>query len=370
MRKRILKAMVILFVSVSVTMLTNVAPLAADQAPKGQVTKELRSYFDGLNRQALFSGAVMIAREGEILLKDGFGFADYETGRPNRSNTVYAVASMGKAFTAVSVMILEERGLLSVNDKLSDYMPDYPRGDEITLHQLLKMSAGLYNYAGNPDILISEYHTHEEMLQYFIDKPMVHEPGMDWTYCNSCYFLLGMIVEQVSGMTYRDFIQANIFAPLKMGHSGYDPYGLEFDNKKAVGYDHIQTLPPPVSIYLHPTVTFSAGGIYSTVTDMYKWHRSFQTEALLSRDTLDRIFTPGLGNYGYGWYIESHEVAGQEREMIWHWGSYLGYHGFIAHLPAEDIFILLQYNYTSPSVADHYQGLPYAIDAAEIVLNR
>jgi len=357
------------FVSVLVIGSFTVLSFAAEPGGKGQVQKNLREYFRGLTDQGLFSGSVLVAREGNILYKEGLGLADYDTGRVNTPTTVYAIASMGKAFTAVSIMILEERGLLSVNDKLSDYMPNYPRGDEITIHQLLNMSAGIYNYARHPGLRISEYHSHEEMLQYFMNEPMEHEPGTDWAYCNSCYFLLGMIVEQVSGMTYRDFLRVNIFEPLKMEHSGYDPDGFEFDNKKAVGYDHIQTVPPPVSITIHPTVTFSAGGIYSTVTDMYKWHRSFQTEALLSRDTLDRIFTPGLGNYGYGWFIESHEVAGQEREMIWHWGSYLGYHGFIAHLPAEDIFILLQYNFTAPNPEDRYQALPYVKGAAEIILN-
>jgi CubicO group peptidase (beta-lactamase class C family) len=354
-------------------MVAFLTPLTAGATPKGQVKKELRTYFEDLTQQGHFTGSVMVTRGGEVILKDGFGIADYTTGKPNTQNTVYAIASTSKAFAAMSILILMERGMLSLDDKVSKFVPNVPRGDEITIHQMLNMTAGFYNFFNHPSLWdgsVSEYHTPEEMLQYFVDEPMVNEPGEAWSYCNSCYHLLGMVIEEASGMTYRDFIRENILTPLKMTHTSYDPDNVEFNNLKAVGYDHIQTVPPPVSLFLHPTVAYSAGGMFSTVTDMFKWNQALKTDCLVSYETLDKIFTPGLGNYGYGWYIENHEVAGQERQLRWHWGSYLGYHSFIAWLPQEDVYVHVILNITSPNLAEQYQLLPVVKAAAAIVLNQ
>ena len=364
MKNKILRSFVVML-----AMAAFLTPLTA--ANKGQVIKNLRTYFNGLTQLGLFSGSVMVAQGGEVFLKDGFGTADYTTGRPNTQNTVYAIASTSKAFTAMSILILEERGLLSVNDKVSDFVQGVPRGDEISIQQMLNMSAGFYNFFNHPSLWdgsVSEYHTPEDVLQYFVDEPFVNEPGEAWSYCNSCYHLLGMVIEEASGMTYRDFIQQNILTPLKMNHTSYDPDSVEFNNLKAVGYDHVQTLPPPVSLFLHPTVAYSAGGMFSTVTDMFKWNRALTTDTLVSYETLNKIFTPGLGNYGYGWYIENHDVAGQQRQLRWHWGSYLGYHSFIAWLPQEDVYVHVILNFTSPDLADQYQLLPVVKAAAEMVL--
>lgn len=367
MKNKVLRSVAAVFV---VTLFF--APLFAGAPASGQVKKELRNYFEDLTRQGHFSGSVMIARGGEVMLKDGFGIADYETGRPNTQNTVYAIASTSKAFTAMAILMLEERGKLSLDDTVSQYVADVPRGDEITIHQMLNMTAGFYNFFNHPglwDGSVSEYHTPEEMLQYFVDEPFVNEPGEAWSYCNSCYHLLGMVVEAASGMTYRDFLQQHILSPLKMKHTSYDPDSVEFNNLKAVGYDHLQTVPPPVSLFLHPTVAFSAGGLFSTVNDMFKWHQALKTDTLVSYQTLEKIFTPGLGNYGYGWYIEDHDVAGQQRTLRWHWGSYLGYHSFIAWLPQEDVYIHVILNFTSPNIGEQYQLLPVIKAAAEIVLS-
>jgi CubicO group peptidase (beta-lactamase class C family) len=372
MNKIVSRRLIIVLIILGFTSFTFVNSLAAlgHGHGTGHVKKQLRGYFEGLTAQGLFTGAVLVAKNGKILLKRGFGIADYDTGKPNTPKTVYSIASMTKAFTAMSIMMLEERGLLSVNDRLSDYFPDYPRGDDITIHQMLNMTAGIHGFFDDEALWanISTYHEPEDMLQYFIDDPLDFEPGTQWAYCNSCYVLLGIIIEKVSGMTYRDFIKENILCPLRMRHTSYDPEGMDFLNRKAVGYDTIATLPPPISFYLHPTIAYSAGGIFSTVTDMYKWAKSLETDMLVTNETLERIVTPGLGNYGYGWYIENHEVAGLSRKMIWHWGSYVGYHGFIARFVDDDLFIIMLLNISAPNDVP-YQLLPFVKGAAEIALS-
>lgn len=230
------------------------------------------------------------------------------------------------------------------------------------------MSAGLADFLGPTEVWtkISEYHTPEQLLPYFEDLPLMFEPGTDWAYCNSCYVVLGLIIERVSGMTYRDFLQVNILEPQNMTSTGYDPYDQEFASQKAVGYDSVLSLPPSQSILLSASIAFAAGGIFSTVKDLYKWDRQLYKDNLISKKSLEKIFTPGLGNYGFGWYIENLNVCGVERKFAWHWGSYLGYHSFIARFPEDDVFIVILENYTSPDLRNSAVLLPTVQAAAEI----
>lgn len=348
------------------------APEAAHGNGMGQVKVELRDYFRALADQGLFSGSVLVAKDGKVILKEGLGIADYETGRVNSPGTAYAIASMSKAFTAMSILMLEERGLLRIEDKVSDYLPDYPDGENISIRQLLNMTAGLDDFFDDPELWAGNfalYHTPEEMYQYFIDETPYFAPGTEWSYCNSCYIVLGSILEQVSGMSYREFLQENILGPLKMNHTSYDPDEVDFMNKRAVGYDNLATLPPPLSIYLHPTVAYTAGGIFSTVTDMYKWDRALYTEQLVSAETMEKIFTPGMGDYGFAWYIDELEVCGQNHKLAWHWGSYLGYHGFIGRMVDDDVFIMILQNTTSPDLLDQNVLRPTVQDVASIIFN-
>ncbi|MCP4151444.1 MAG: beta-lactamase family protein [bacterium] len=339
-----------------------------------RAAKSLRGYFRKMEKNGELSGSVLITKDGQVLLKEGYGTADYETGRPNRPNTMYAIASMSKSFTAMSILMLEEQGLLSVNDTLDLYFADYPNGENITLKHLLKMNAGIGTMfeADDPVVWanISNYHTPMELLQYFRDDPPLYDPGTQWNYCNSCYVLLGIIIEQITGVTYGEFIRTNLLNPMKMNHTSYDPLGTAFP-QKAVPYDNLDTNPPPVSAYFHPTVTFSAGAIFSNVNDMYKWQKAFDMdkEILVSAESIQQMLTPGLGNYGYGWYIENIDICGQERKLYWHWGSYLGYHGFIGRLDDDGIFVYIQQNITSPSLYDQTILMPKFKDVVEIILD-
>lgn len=344
---------------------------AADQGNSyGQVKQELKAYFNQLTEEGSFSGAVLVAREGKILLQEGFGIADYETGRFNKAGTVYPIASMTKAFTALAIMMLEERGFLNVYDPVVDYVPEFPHGDSITLHHLLRMTSGLYLFVSNPLVgeNMSKYHTPEDLLDYFMYEPLRYEAGTQWGYCNSDYMLLGVIIERVSGMSYREFLKANILDPLKMKDSSYDPDEVDYSAKEmAVGYNDLLTDPPVVAPYLHPTVTFSAGAIYSTVKDIYRWDQALYTDQLVSQESLERIFTPGLGDYGYGWYIDHLEVNGHMHKHTWHWGSYWGYYGYISRLVDDGVTVILLLNTTSPNPPNQDQLRPTVKGAVSIL---
>ncbi len=138
----------------------------------------------------------------------------------------------------------------------------------------------------------------------------------------------------------------------------------------AVGYDNVDTVPPPVSPLLHTTMGYSAGGLCSSVSDIYKWQRSLSLDRheLVSPETLERMFTPGIGKYGYGWYIEDVEIHGEPHKLYWQWGSYLGYHGFIGRMVDDGIFIIIQQNMTSPSIYDEKVLMPKVKHVVEILL--
>lgn len=327
----------------------------------GLIKQKLHAYFQKLSAEKIFSGAVLVAQNEHILLQGGFGLSNYETGEKNKSKTAYGIGSLTKAFTSMSIMILEERGLLNVYDTIDNYIPGYPNGDIVTIHQLMNHTSGIFEFLNDPTSTIWDngleylafYHTPEELLQYFMNRSPYFEPGTQWSYCNSGYILLGIIIENVSGMSYADFIKKNILDPLGMKNTLYDADNLDFPNK-AVGYNDVISCPPQVSPLLHPSVAFAAGGIFSSVADMYKWDQALYTNRLVSSETLNRIFTPGLGNYGYGWVIDTLDIAGQPYNQIGHGGSSLGYHSLISRLVDEKTTLIILQNTSAPndSIAD------------------
>lgn len=322
----------------------------------GHLKQKLHAYFKQLAADGIFSGAVLVARDGHVLLKDGFGLADYETGEKNKPKTVYSIGSMTKAFTAISIMMLEERGLLSVTDTLDKYIPGFPNGDIVTIHHFLNHTSGIFDYINDPTSAIWEngieglavYHTPDQLLAYFINRTPYFEPGAQYSYCNSGFVTLGIIIEKVSGMTYGDFIEKNILKPLHMNDTTYDPMNFDLP-RQAVGYNDVLTDPPCIAPLLHPSIAYSAGGIFSTVEDMYKWDQALYTDRLVSFETINRIFTPGLGDYGYGWFIDTLDIAGQSYKQIWHGGSTLGYHSLISRLVDEKVTLILLQNTSAPN---------------------
>lgn len=317
--------------------------------------KQLDDYFQKETDAKRFNGSVFIAREGKILLKKGYGFANYEKSKKNNPSNFYSIGSMTKAFVTISILMLEERGLLNVNDTVHKYIPGFPNSHKITLHQLMNHSSGLYCFLqdlSSPFWKIKDqYHAPEKLLDYIVGHPFDFEPGSQYKYSNSGFVLLGIIIEKVSGMTFGNFIKTNILEPLNMKHTIYDPYETKFRDKIAVGYDHFKESPPPVSDKLHVSVTFSAGGIFSTVGDMYKWDQALYTEKLVSKKSLQRIFTPGHGNYCYGWWLTPLEINGKLHKCIWHWGCSSGYHGMITRLVDDKATIIMLQNRMSPELS-------------------
>jgi CubicO group peptidase (beta-lactamase class C family) len=251
--------------------------------------------------------AVLVRLEGETVFARGYGVRDLRSRDRIGPDTAFRLASMTKPFTAMAVALLVRDGKLRYEATLSDVFPAFPAyGRTITIHHLLTHTAGIPNLTDFPDYKTFKATptTPEETIARFKDKPLDFQPGKGWSYSNSGYILSGYIIEQVSGQSYEMFLEQNIFDPLQMKSTGYD----HNDGSLATGYtgmnSHWET-PDPIDM----TLPYAAGGLYSTVEDLYRWDQALYTGQLVSQQSLDLMFTPhakiamnGLG-YGYGWFV-------------------------------------------------------------------
>ena len=298
-----------------------------------------------------FSGAVLAAKGDTILMSRGFGKADIEKNMQNTPNTVFRIASLTKQFTAASILILEQEGKLKTGDTVSKYIPDYPHGDKITLHSLLTHTSGIAEHTG-PELFRAENqhdYSPAELIALFKDKPMMFEPGEQYKYCNSNYVLLGYIIESVSGLEYKDFIKEKIFTPLGMDNSKYG--GNYPGDNEAQGY-RADPKGLKKAVYLDMSIPYSAGGLCSTVEDLYKWDRSLYTNKLLSDESIEKMFTPFSKGimYGYGWRILP------EGKMS-HRGGIHGFSSKIYRDTSEEIVIIMLSNIEGQSLTPEFGGL-------------
>ena len=265
--------------------------------------EELVKKLDGviMNCSTGFNGSVLIAKDGKIIFEKGYGMADAEKKIPNTKDTTYTIFSVTKQFTATAIMMLEERGLLSLNDPVSKYIPDFKNGDKITIHHLLSMTSGIGDYLYKKD---DRPFTVKELITKVKEQPIEFEAGTKYEYSNSNYQILGYIIEKVSGLEYGDFLKQNIFLPLGMNDTQYDPSDKDRKNK-ANGYIFIgkenSIKGTPISI----SACYSTGGMYSSVEDLFKWDKALYSEKLVKKGTIEKMFKPNLENYGYGWRISS-----------------------------------------------------------------
>ncbi|GGN95681.1 serine hydrolase [Saccharibacillus kuerlensis] len=258
-----------------------------------------------------FSGNVLVAKDGKVLIRKGYGLASDQT--LVRPTDKMRLGSLTKAFTAALILKLEEEGKLSTEDPLSKYIPDYPRGDEITLSMLLSHTSGVaLNFTRREGTPLSE--TVEEIKR----SPLKFIPGSDYLYSNSGFVLLGYIIEQVTSTDYADYVQTRILDPLDMENSGTVtrqtkvPTSYEYDWQE-------KTWKSVDEYYFAPSGT---GSLYSTLDDMLIWADSLSAGKVLSEATMERMYTPSpYKNYGYAWIIEGEGP----NKVVFHNGGGSGY---------------------------------------------
>jgi CubicO group peptidase (beta-lactamase class C family) len=284
-----------------------------------------------------FMGSVLVARGNEVLLSKGYGSANLEWNIPNSPDTKFRLGSLTKQFTAGSILLLEERGKLKTDDLVKKLMPDAPAAwDKVTIFHLLTHTSGIPNFTGFPD-----YHslepfasTPEKLVARFRDKPLEFQPGEKWSYSNSGYVLLGYLLEKASGQSYESFVRENIFGPLGMKDSGYDSNSAIIP-RRAAGYQPGRDGPVNAG-FIHMSIPFSAGALYSTTEDLLRWEQGLLGGKLLSAASLAKMTTPFKSDYACG--VSVRTVSGHK--VIDHGGGIEGFNTFLAYYPEDKLTVV------------------------------
>ena len=319
-----------------------------------------------------FNGSVLIARYGTVLYQRTFGFSDFRNYTPVNPATTFQLASISKTFTASAVLLLQEEGLLHIDDAVKEHIPQFPYPD-ITIRQLLNHTSGLQNYMWVVERFWKNATppTNEDMLNLFLrhPRPLDFTPGNRFAYSNTGYAFLGLLIERVSGQRYPDFIRERIFEPLDMKHSFvYDLHAGTTRTDRAFGFRQGRR-----SFIVIPDVdhdgVFGDKGIYSNAIDLYKWDQAIYQNALLPDHVWQEAFQPARlrnnneVNYGYGWRLQSF----MDRRIVHHPGRWNGFRTSLKRF-VDDHATLILLNNTNRDISWLVEELQKTLFHEEILM--
>lgn len=363
----------LLFCLAIVLFVSHQAALAQDRAAKIQEVLALAHKY----RQ--FNGSALVAENGKVVYKGAYGLANMEWNIPNTPDTRFRLGSITKQFTASVILQLVEQGKIKLDSKISDYLPEYRKeiGDKVTIHHLLTHTSGIPSYTGQPgffeNVSRNPYKV-DEFVKKYASGDFEFEPGSKYAYNNSGYFLLGAIIERVTGKPYEQVLKANIFDPAGMKNTGYDHHATLIP-KRAAGYSKTPD-GYTNALYLDMSIPYAAGSLYSTVEDLYLWDQTLYTDKLLSAQSKALMYKPFLNNYAYGWVVmnASFKQNDQPVQVIRHGGGINGFSTTIVRFPKEKNLIVMldntgsQYlDRLSESIAKILYNQPYEPPKISIV---
>jgi CubicO group peptidase (beta-lactamase class C family) len=291
--------------------------------------------------------ALLITKGKNVIVRSGYGLANIESKSVIKPETIFRIGSITKQFTSTAILQLASQGKLMLDDEISKFLTDYPsQGKTITIRHLLTHTSGIKSYTSIPEVMTRDGKARNvavaEMINVFKNKPMDFNPGEDYRYNNSGYYLLGAIVEKVSGVSWQEYVKKNFFEPLEMQST----FAFDSGNKRqATGY----TKNSDVADYVHPTVPYSAGAIFSTVDDLWKWNQAIFNYKIVKKEWLDMAWTPvKLNNgreesYGFGWKIGRLN----DLRVIGHSGGIDGFVSYSLYVPDLKLFVALLLNNVS-----------------------
>lgn len=326
-------------------------PLPTPTTPATKGAASITAYLDGLDAQGSLTGSILVAQHGSIILSRGFGLADEAQHLPNTPTTRFRIGSVTKQFTAMAILILQDRGKINVQDGLCKYIDQCPAAwAPVTVQDLLIHASGIPDFIGFGDFpsVIGQAATVAQLIARFKGLPLNFVPGSQWSYSNSGYVLLGYLIERLSGMSFADFVQTAILDPLDLHDTGYDSNSPALP-QHATGY-----LSPGVKpVFLDMSEFYAAGAMYSTVGDLFRWDQAIQHGQLVASADLQAMFTPHIPcpsaalsttiGYGYGWFIA--DEAGQR--LNYHWGRIDGFRSSNGIYPQADIDVIFLSNLES-----------------------
>jgi D-alanyl-D-alanine carboxypeptidase len=291
--------------------------------------------------------SVAVVKDGKVVLAKGYGLASVELGVPATADTVYQLASVTKTFTATAIMLLARDGKLSLDDKITERLPDLPEAWKgVTVRHLLSHTSGIKSYTSVKDFHKStrkDFAPHE-ILGLVAKEPLEFRPGEKWDYSNTGYFLLGMLIEKTAGKPYGEFMAERVFQPLEMTRTRANDLraivpnraqGYEWDGKDLRNGE-----------YVSPSQPYAAGMLLSSVNDLVKWDAALSGHTLLDEKSLERMWTPtrlsdgSEAGYGCGWEIS--KVNGHRR--VSHGGGIKGFSTEFARFPDDRLTVIVLTN--------------------------
>jgi len=313
------------------------------------IAPKLDEILDEAVKLDLFSGCVLIAKGDELLFNKAYGEANKDFHIKNTVDTKFNIASGTKPFTGLSIMLLAQKGLLSIYDPVIKYLPDFPFGEKITIYHCLTHTSGLGHYTQEYNERMHNIRGFDSFLKEFVyQEKLLFEPGTQYSYSNSGVIVLGAIIEKISGITYAEFLQKEIFEPLEMKNSCSEMPEEVIENR-ASGYQskisggYIET-----SLFISPPT--SATGLRTTVGDLFKFIQGVNKNKLLSEENKKIMLKPylndELGPYALLWYkYDSLITAGQACEIIGHYGGQPGFRAFYFHYINYKYTVVVLSNY-------------------------
>lgn len=340
--------------SLVLALLLGFASQAATQAPLWGGALEAR--IDSLAASTLEEGPVAglgigVKKGDQLLVARGYGLADVENNVPATAETVFRIGSVTKQFTAAAIMQLVEEGAIDLDAPMTEYLPDFPtQGHTVTIRHLLTHTSGIKSYTGlaewEPQMRLDL--TDEELVALFADEPFDFAPGEEWSYNNSGFYLLGMIVEAASGLTYRDYLDQRLFGPLGLSGSSYCDESPIIPHR-AEGYepeDGRLVNDSPLSM----NQPGAAGALCSTVLDLLSWSTALRSGDVVSPESYRQMTTPATLNDGsatsYGFGLGVGDLEGHAR--VQHGGGINGFNTMLAHYPEAELDVVVLANTNGP----------------------
>lgn len=319
---------------------------AAGVVASGQTIADVDAVLKkAIDAKAVPAAGVAVVRDGKVVLSKGYGKADIASNLDANENTAFQIASVTKQFTAAGVLLLAEDGKLKLDDTLGKYVSDVPaKWSGITFRQLLNQVSGIPNYTAGGKLVNDKNYTKAEILGLVKDVPVAFEPGTKWAYSNTNYFLLGMVIEKVSGKPYPEFMRDRIFKPLGMSSTQVNTSGLKIKNA-ATAYE-LASGAWQQSTLDDPSQPYAAGAIVSTPADMAKWAAAVSVGKLLKKTSWDEAFASAKlpdgkpTNYGFGWQIG--KIG--ETPYVGHSGGIRGFSSYHVRFPAENVSVVVMVN--------------------------
>ena len=334
--------------------------VALSQVSSSDKARKIDEVLSLANKYHLFNGSVLVAENGKVIHKKGYGFANMEWNIPNATDTRFRLGSITKQFTAALILQLVDEGKVKLNGKLSDYLPMYRKdiGDKVTVHQLLNHTSGIPSYTGLPGFFANvsrNAYTVDDFVKQYASNDLEFEPGSKFSYNNSGYFLLGAVIEKVTGKSYDKALKERILGPLGMKNTGYDLHSPIIE-RRATGYERgangYRNAP-----YLDMSIPYAAGSMYSTVDDLFLWDQALYTDRIVSAQSKALMYKPALADYAYGWVVNKAEFGNGTPpvERIMHGGGINGFNTLLIRYPQQKHLIVLLDNTSQGASLDRLQ---------------